>query len=142
MHSEGSRKRHPRTQIAQVEWRDVLLSIRYQSNLMDAYRSRGLDRGMFSVDGAANADLHSEETACLPFVMPLDHFHGPTFHAAMHEYRRDFSNRSRLEDEAFAGEEGVGGAGTVFLPNTWFNDVGIRSLPKAVRECMLYFCRY
>lgn len=60
-----------------MKWDDVLLAIRYQGHLVDVYRALNID--------AASSPVLDESSASLP--MPMDHFHGPTFHALLHDYR-------------------------------------------------------
>lgn len=79
---------------------------------MEAYRSRGLDRAEaytlsdeISGDDGSNRDATSGESArTLQIVMPLEHFHGPTFHTLLHDYRE--TNGRGLDEEGEMGEEG------------------------------------
>lgn len=47
-----------------------------------------------------------EGARVLQVVMPLEHFHGPTFHALLHEYRKT-NGRGLDEEGGMVGEDGV-----------------------------------
>ena len=100
-----------------MKWRDVLLAIRYQENLLEAYSSRGFDRAaafpavsenLPSLSSLAAADFEAEVSGedgkFLKVPMPLEHFHGPTFHALLNEYRA--TNGRGVGGEIEAGRKG------------------------------------
>lgn len=144
--------------LVKVRWEDILLSLRYQRNLIDAYQYRGMEVG--SLTGSINTTAtwpttasaaaalvtgHNDSTqhaqgqfpsavdasndcvnGSIVIPMPRDHFHGPTFHALLHDYRRRHhaadlprkkitSPSSSLAEEA--GKQGKeGGSGGLFNP--------------------------
>lgn len=74
----------------------MCLAIRYQENLEQAFRRHGL--GLPEVHGTAGTVFATEsfvekkkaKLGSIPsgsFPMPRDHFHGPTFHALLHDHR-------------------------------------------------------
>lgn len=106
--------------------------MRYQQNLLEAYRSRGLlnqDTGAATTDNAAattdsataaatsaseavsappdgfSTDKIADRPSRPPIVMPLDHFHGPSFHALLNDYRAE---NARSELAGNGEEEGIG----------------------------------
>ncbi|CAM9805973.1 unnamed protein product, partial [Pylaiella littoralis] len=171
--ARGHREKLPDS--VRVKWPDVLLSLRYQKNLLEAYREREKrESARASATGVAAAvgDMKSftsfrklktdpvrnpkpaagfskpskkrgDGTAAggrkqgshargggggggrggarsggnksrrsdaadysAEFIMPRDHFHGPTFHALLHEYRAEHLAAAReAQEEAEAAED-------------------------------------
>lgn len=121
--------------------------MRYQQNLLKAYRSRGLldedaaaasaasfthstaavnDSGAVAAAVAVtsapvppdgfSSEKNADRPSRPPLVMPLDHFHGPSFHALLNDYRADNARPEMAGDgeleEGGAEAEVEGGAGS------------------------------
>ena len=68
-----------------------------------APEQRGAGGGGGGARSSRSSSSASSSSAAAEFIMPRDHFHGPTFHALLHEYRAENSAAAkRLRDEKLA----------------------------------------